>query len=86
MIDKEKACTACSGSGRYCSGKCGACNGSGLEYSKDEIIKALESEIERLQNTSSNSDYAKCCQASIYFRDMLDPLVTKCPICGNTIA
>jgi len=38
------------------------------------------------QKTSHTSDYAKCCQASIYFRDMLDPLVTKCPICGNTIA
>lgn len=57
MLDKEKACTACSGSGYYCSGKCGACNGTGLEYSKDDIIEALELELGQLQNTSPNNKY-----------------------------
>ena len=60
MIDKEKTCTACSGSGYYCGRNCGACNGTGLEYSKDDIIEALESELEKLQNKSSNSDYKMC--------------------------
>ena len=54
MIDKEKTCTACSGSGHYCGSNCGACNGTGLEYSKDDIIEALEAELKKLQNTSSN--------------------------------
>lgn len=62
MIDKEKTCTACSGAGYYCGRACGACDGTGLEYSKDDIIEALENELKQLQNTSSNSDYAKCNQ------------------------
>ena len=66
MIDKEKTCTACSGSGYYCGRNCGACNGTGLEYSKDDIIEALEAELEKLQNTSSNSDYAKSCETCVY--------------------
>ena len=60
MIDKEKTCTACSGSGYYCGRECGACNGTGLEYSKDDIIEALEAELEKLQNKLSNRDYSKC--------------------------
>ena len=59
MLDKEKACTACSGFGYYCGRACGACNGTGLEYSKDDIIEALEAELKKLQNKSPNSDYAR---------------------------
>jgi DnaJ-class molecular chaperone len=43
MIEKE--CVCCSGSGYYCGGKCGACNGTGLEHSKDDIIEDLKKEI-----------------------------------------
>lgn len=31
---KLQDCTACSGSGYYCGGKCGACNGTGKERHK----------------------------------------------------
>jgi uncharacterized Zn finger protein (UPF0148 family) len=50
-IDKliEKECTAYSGSCPYCGRKCGACDVTGLEYSKDEIIKVLRAELARLQ-------------------------------------
>jgi hypothetical protein len=51
MIDKEKACTACSGSGHYGGKNCASCNGTGLEYSKDDVIEALEIELEKLKNT-----------------------------------
>ena len=39
--DLEKECTACSGSGYYCGRKCGSCNGTGLEYSKDDQITLM---------------------------------------------
>lgn len=55
----------------------------GMLYTHLEYAQIV---VQQLQKTAHNSDYEKCCQASIYFRDMLDPLVTKCPICGNTIA
>ncbi len=45
----EKACTACSGSGHYCSGKCGACNGTGLEYSRDEILDKYKEYVIELE-------------------------------------
>ena len=83
MIDKEKTCTACSGSGYYCGRACGACNGTGLEYSKDDIIEALEAELEKLQNTSCNSDYAKCYHEYEYVNTT--PFIGhKCKKCGHS--
>lgn len=49
MIDIEKDCTACSGSSYYCGGPCGACNGTGKEYSEGELLEALKSEIKVLK-------------------------------------
>ena len=36
---KLRACSACSGSGYYCGGYCGACGGSGKERFKPEDKK-----------------------------------------------
>ncbi len=38
-------CTACSGSGCYCGGDCGACKGTGLEYSNEYILTLKENLI-----------------------------------------
>ena len=83
MIDKEKTCTACSGSGYYCGRNCGACNGTGLEYSKDDIIEALEAELEKLQNTSSNSDYAVPPSPSPKLLDKMEKFAKECDDAGN---
>ena len=77
MIDKEKTCTACSGSGYYCGCICGACNGTGLEYSKDDIIEALEAELKKLK-----SDYAKCDKCNYW--SILG--YRQCQDCGKNFA
>lgn len=56
------------------------------KFEADVKLDSLQRIIYEEKLAAHNSDYAKCCRASMYFRDMLDPLVTKCPICGNTIA
>lgn len=53
---REEACTACSGSGYYTTGKCGACNGSGKEFSEDEILTEINNRYEAMklkENTMS---------------------------------
>ena len=40
--------------------------------------------ISGTKKTEHNSDYAKCCQASKWFKDH-NLNVIVCPVCGNTI-
>jgi len=51
---ENKVCSACSGSGCYCSGKCGACNGTGLEYSKDDILEEYKKLTIKANNKIDN--------------------------------
>ena len=47
---QEKECTACSGSGCYCDGACGGCDGTGLEYSKYDIDAFKETYMNELEH------------------------------------
>ncbi len=46
---KDAKCIACSGSGGYCGGPCGACNGTGLEHTPEEVFAKLEEHNVELQ-------------------------------------
>ncbi|MDA3856396.1 MAG: hypothetical protein PF569_09125 [Candidatus Woesearchaeota archaeon] len=55
-------------------------------YEEDKInccIMDLKSKV--LREMATNSDHAKCCQASKWFKDH-NLNVIVCPVCGNTIA
>lgn len=47
---QEKECTACSGSGYYCGSNCGACNGTGKEYDRDDVDAFKDTYIVELEH------------------------------------